>query len=455
MPPVPRRLIAGFWLAVVLALAAASETAADPWWARSEPAAFDPLRGMEPDGRIPKVALPADLPAPERWRYIPEGRIKPGNPLQRLLHSAFIAPQFFFESDVGFGGGVSLTDIDFRNQRRREFMGAFLTYTTEGQQRYRLVWRRWFHQRELPDGGVALEERSFIGAAGGYEKTLTRRFFGLGPDTPPSAESSYADEVASAGVGVELAIPGPGGDWVAGLGLGGEHHDLAPGRVSGRPTTDRAFPALFAPADGYEALTVSASLRWDTRDSQHQPYRGWRVGVGVDAPVLQGGGDPAAVFTGIANVAIALPPLLHRGGDTGEENPPTDTLALGVQGWATSGTLPYFARPSLGGSHTLRGYIQNRFTGDAAWHAVAEYRFWVVPRGFSITRAIRVERLGLAPFVEAGTVADDPADLVGARIHVSYGLGFRATFERIALLRLDLGFSGEGVNLTLGFGLSF
>jgi hypothetical protein len=442
-------------LAVTLALGAAAEAWADPWWVPREPVAFDPLRGMEPDGRIPRVPLPADLPAPERWRYIPEGRIKPGHPFQRLYHSAFIAPQFFFESDVGFGGGVSFTDIDFRSQRRREFLGAFFTYTTEGQQRYRLVWRRWFHQREVPEGGVALEERSFVGAAGGYEKTLTRRFFGLGPDTPPSAESSYSDEVVNAGVGVELALPGPGGDWIAGLGLGGEHHDLSRGRVSGRPTTDRAFPDLFAAADGYDALTVSAGLRWDTRDSQHQPYRGWRVGVGVDAPVVQGDGGPAAVFTGLANVAIPVPPLLHRGGDAGEENPPTDTLALGVQAWVASGTLPYFARPSLGGSHTLRGYIQNRFTGDAAWHAVAEYRLWVVPRGFSITRTIRVERLGLAPFVEAGTVADDPGDLFDARIHTSYGLGFRATFERIALLRLDVGFSGEGLNLTLGFGLSF
>jgi hypothetical protein len=454
MAPDPR-LVAGCLLAAVLTLAQVPDTAADPWWDRPAAAAFDPLRGMEPDGRIPKVALPADLPAPERWRYIPEGRIKPGNPLQRLLHSAFIAPQIFFESDVGFGGGVSFTDIDFRSQRRREFLGAFLTYTTEGQQRYRLVWRRWLHHRELPEGGVALEERSFAGASGGYQKTLTRRFFGLGPDTPPGAESSYSDEVLNAGLGVELAIPGPGGDWIAGLGLGGEHHDLGPGRVSGRPTTDQAFTDLFTAADGYDALTIAASIRWDTRDSQHQPYRGWRVGLGVEAPVLQDGGNAAAVFTGIASLVVPLPPLLHRGGDAHEENPPTDTLALGAQVWATSGTLPFFSRPSLGGSHTLRGYIENRFTGDAAWHAVAEYRFWVVPRGFSITRTIRVERLGLAPFVEAGTVANDLGDLLDARIHTSYGIGFRATFERIALLRLDLGFSGEGVNLTLGFGLSF
>ncbi|MGH7322020.1 MAG: hypothetical protein ACRELA_20680, partial [Candidatus Rokuibacteriota bacterium] len=97
--------------------------------------AHDPFQGMDPTGRIPKVTLPADLPEPDRWRYLPEGRIKPGNVFQRLLVSSFIAPQFFFESDIGAGGGLSLTDIDFRNQRRREFLGVFLTYTTEGQQK--------------------------------------------------------------------------------------------------------------------------------------------------------------------------------------------------------------------------------------------------------------------------------------------------------------------------------
>jgi hypothetical protein len=44
------------------------------------------------------------------------------------------------------------TDIDFRTERRREFLGAFLSYTTEGQQKYRLIWRRWLHHQDLPEG---------------------------------------------------------------------------------------------------------------------------------------------------------------------------------------------------------------------------------------------------------------------------------------------------------------
>jgi hypothetical protein len=130
--------------------------------------AHDPFEGMEPSGRIPKVPLPSDLPNPERWRYLPEGRIKPGNIFERFLVSSFIAPQFFFGQDIGAGAGIAVTDIDFRSERRREFLGAFLSYTTEGQQKYRAIWRRWLHHEDLPAGGVIVEERSHIDAFGGY-----------------------------------------------------------------------------------------------------------------------------------------------------------------------------------------------------------------------------------------------------------------------------------------------
>ena len=52
---------------------------------------------------------------------------------------------------------LALTDLDFRQQRRREFAGLFLSYSTEGQQLYQLVWRRRLHHRELPGGGVLQE----------------------------------------------------------------------------------------------------------------------------------------------------------------------------------------------------------------------------------------------------------------------------------------------------------
>lgn len=441
---------------VALALAIVATTlAAEAQQAQPRPAKHDPLQGMEPSGRIPKVPLPADLDHPERWRYIPEGRIKPGNIFERFLVSSFIAPQFFFEQDIGAGGGIALTDLDFRTDRRKEFLGAFLSYTTEGQQKYRLIWRRWLLHRDLPTGGVIVEERNHLDGFGGYEKSLTRRFFGMGPTTRERDETSYIDEVIDLGVRGELAFPETAGNWIATAGARGEHHDLAPGRVSRRPTTNQVFPRLFAEGNHHDSVTVTTGLRYDTRDSQHNPYSGWQVGVVADAPLWQSTGDVGAVTTAFGNLAVRLPPLFHGGGDEREEHPPTDTLALSVFVQTSAGDLPYYERPSLGGSETLRGYIAHRFTGNSAWHATAEYRLWVIPRGFAFTRTIRIERVGLALFYEAGTVEDSVDRLPEARVHTSYGVGLRFSLERTALFRADVGFSREDVNVTVGFGLPF
>src|SRR5688572_12505422 len=89
----------------------------------------------------------------------------------------------------------------------REFLGAFLSYTTEGQQKYRAIWRRWLHHQDLPTGGVIVEERNHLDAFGGYEKSLTRRFYGLGPNTRERDETSYIDEVLDVGGRGEFAFP--------------------------------------------------------------------------------------------------------------------------------------------------------------------------------------------------------------------------------------------------------
>jgi hypothetical protein len=422
-----------------------------------EPPVFDPLQGIDPDGRIPAILRPPDLPNPERWRYIPEGRLKPGNVFQRFLVSSMIAPFVFYDSDVGVGFGVALVDIDFRQQRRREFAGAFLSYTTEGQQNYTFVWRRWLHHIELPDGGILQEERSLLRAAGGYERSLTRRFFGLGPKTHESDETSYRDSVGFLELGIDYALPDPGGDLVLSAGASGEWHDLGPGHVEGEPNTGDVYPDLFGPADPAALGFLHAGLRWDTRDSQVNPYRGWWAGGNVDAALLQGDGDVGAVWTLSGGRIFAVPGIFHSGGDPGEEHPPTDTLVIGLRSQLSSGELPFFELPSLGGSNYHRGYIAGRWRDDASWVLTVEHRFWLLPRGFPIpfTDTIRVERVGAALFYEAGAVADDFPSLFKSRVRSSYGFGIRATLERAAPFRVDIGFSGDGVNVSAGFGLSF
>ena len=418
---------------------------------------FDPWAGIDKDGRIPKIEKPADLEHPDRWRYIPAGRLKPGNLFQRFLVSSFIAPFVFRDTDVGFGGGLALTDIDFRQQRRRELLGLFLSYTAEGQQAYTAVWRRWLHHRELPNGGVLQEERSFLRAVAGYENSLTRRFFGLGADTKESAESSYSDQTAFARFGFELAVPDPGDNVVVGASLRGEWHDLGRGEVGGKPDTKDAFPVAFALADDTWLVWLETELRYDTKDSQRLPYEGFDVGAKIDAALLQNDWNVGAVFSLFGSKFFALPGLLHDGGDPDEENPPTDVLAFNLKTRTTAGDLPFYALPSLGGSRTLRGFIQGRFRDRSLWHLSAEYRFWVLPRGFPIpfTETLRVERTGLTIFGDVGSVADDWWDLFSAKVRPVIGIGVVATLERAAPFRVDIGFSSEGVEVTAGFGLAF
>ncbi len=417
--------------------------------------AYDPYRGVDHNGRIPKIDKASLVTKPERWRYIPEGRLKPGGFFDRFLVSSFLFPLFFANSDVGVGVGAALTDIDFRAQRRREFLGAFLSYTTEGQQSYVLRWRRWLKHLEVPSGGVLQEERSFLRVGGGYRKTLTSRFFGIGPSTKESQETSYTDAIAFLDLGLSQSFEGTFEDVVLELDVRGEHHWLGRGHVGDAGQTKTDFPALFTEADPYGLGWLGGEIRWDTRDSQRNPYRGTVLGARVDAALLQSDWNRGVVYGLFADQLIPVPGLFHSGGGKDEEHPPTDTIALHLESQLSSGDLPFFARPTLGGSRILRGYIAGRWRDDAAWAAATEYRVWVFPRGFPVWRHIRIERLGLAAFYEAGNVAKNGRELFKEQVRHSYGISGRFTLERHAIFRADFGFSEDGVNIAAGFGLPF
>ncbi len=449
----PRKLGRGV-LPILILLVAGCLVGADLARAEDEEV-FDPLEGMDEDGRIPAAVRPEGMKHPDRWRYIPEGRIKPGNIFQRFLVSSFAAPFFFRDGDVGVGGGIAITDIDFRQQRRREFGGAFLSYSEKGQQGYSFTWRRWLNQLEVPEGGVLQEERSFLSASGGYGKTLTRRFFGLGPNTDEGDETSYTDEGFYFDLGLQRSYPDPGDDLVLGVGLNGEFHWLSRGHVSDVPDTEARFPELFAAAESSDIGWIEVQARFDTRDSRTNPYSGWYVGAKLEGALIQTDGDVGARYSFDASKLFPIPGLFHRGGDSEEENPPTDVFALGWLSQLTSGDLPFFALPSLGGSTTERGYIDGRFRDRASWLGMAEYRFWVIPRGFAFTRSLRIERIGLALFYETGAVAGNGAKLFEARLRHTYGVGLRILLERAAPFRVDFGFSEDGMNVSARFGLSF
>ncbi|MFT7678619.1 MAG: hypothetical protein ACI8QC_002613 [Planctomycetota bacterium] len=411
------------------------------------------FEGMDADGRIERPELPDDIKHPERWRYTPPGRIVPGNIFERFLITTFFTPLIFRADDVGTGGGVAVTDIDFRNQDYQEFASIALTYTSEGQQAYTLGWIRWLHHQKLENGGIIREDRSQLGGIVGYTNTLTRRFYGTGSRTPESGESSYSEALSQIGFGIRQTYPDPGDNIVLGAGVLFERHDLGRGRATDVPTTGTSYPTEFAAGREVSQLWTRLNLAYDSRDSVHQPYRGSRLGLSTRTAVLQTDSDFGGRLTLDAQQVIAMPSLFHFGGRGNEENPPTDVLTLSGFVADTHGELPYYSLPSLGGN-TLRGYGTNRFTDRAAAYGSLEYRVGVVPRGITFTDRIRIERINLALFYDFGTVAEDLEGLSHSRYLDSYGLGLHISFSREASFRIDYGFSDEGGNLTIGFGTS-
>lgn len=415
---------------------------------------YDPFQGMDESGRIPKPKFPDDLKRPERWRYTPPARIKPGGILDRFWVSSFVTPIIFREEDIGFGGGFALTDIDFRNQNFTEFANIVTTYSAEGQQNFRINWSKWLNHRTMPGGGIIREERGRLYARGGYSKTLTRRFFGFGSRSVEGDETSYTEELTEVGFGVRMPLPDPEGDWLARVDVELQRHALSAGRVTNVPSTDGPFASAFQDGDGVNQIWVTGRFGWDTRDSLAQAYRGKRLGISF-ANAFQSAGEWGSVITLDGQHVFPIPPLFHRGAVGREENPPTDVLALGFFVQDTVGELPFYSLPTLGGGRTLRGYIQNRFTDRAAAHFSVEYRINLIERGYAFTDTIRFERIGLALFYDAGTVASDIDQLDAGRFLDSYGVGLRLAFSREAVFRVDVGYGEEGSNLTIAFGNAF
>ena len=408
------------------------------------------------DGRIPAVDK-SNLQNPEKWRYIPEYRIPSGGWRDRLFKTWFATPFVFSEGDIGVGGGVAITDIDFRQQRRQEFAGIFLSYTSEGQQNYSIAWKRWVNQKEAGGvrGGVFQNERDYISLNSGYENTLTRRFFGLGENSKQEDETSYLDEVTWFGGEAQFSNLLLLDEVIIKVGARAEHHDLGIGHVSTVPSMEENYPLLVNKADSYAIGWTKFGLRWDTRDSLHNPYRGWYVGSEIDWAPIQTHGNQGGIVSVTGGKVWSLPGIFHENGDSREENPPTDSLAIHAEVHSSFGDLPFWALPSLGGNLRLRGYTPNRFIDRASWLAATEYRFWILPRGLSIINDLRIERVGAAIFMEAGSVANSFSDLLYSKVQPSIGISIRIGLERAAIFRFDFGFGKQDKNFTVRFGLAF
>ena len=101
--------------------------------------------------------------------------------------------------------------------------------------------------------------------------------------------------------------------------------------------------------------------------------------------------------------------------------------------------VPFYLQPQLGGPDSLRGFRPFRFYDRDAFFLNGEYR-WEVFSG-----------LDMALFVDAGQVFHKLSDFRFTKLETSYGAGFRFNARDNVFLRIDIGFSREGVYAWLNF----
>lgn len=99
---------------------------------------------------------------------------------------------------------------------------------------------------------------------------------------------------------------------------------------------------------------------------------------------------------------------------------------------------------NLGGPNTLRGYQPDRFLDELGWWATAEYRFLLSDYGGSIVG------FSGAIFADVGKVANSVGDLVRGTLPWSVGLGIRAETDILNLGRVQVAYSPDGIQFSVG-----
>ncbi len=290
---------------------------------------------------------------------------------------------------------------------------------------YRLV-GRW--QRLPTADGTWTDE-----AALAIERSAFARFYGLGPDTPASAQSSYT----SAHV---IASERRGYDVVDHLNVGAlfgfEHDGIEDRGVPGLPLAPERFPAVPG-MRGSTVLWQGVDVRYDDRAGGDYAEQGVRLEA--SAAVVQGLSRSPTFVRGGAQARGILPELDWLSG------------AARVLWTAVSDRqAPFYLQSGLGGSFALRGFPEGRFVDRQAWTIEGEQRIRLVQtRLYGVAVDWRAD-----PFVAVGQVFGGVGSML-SRPRLTGGVGLRAVVHPNLVGRVDLAASGEGTSVYAEIGYPY
>ncbi len=291
-----------------------------------------------------------------------------------------------------------------------------------------MSWRRYSMMQSQLVWPRLLDDRLSVGAQVKYQDFTQVNFFGVGAGSLKSQQTDYrlrdldASGFASMRANRWLLVSGRAGVL--------QSVEIERGMSALYPSTTDRFNEVSAPSLTREPRYVHAdvALDADTRDVPGYPSRGGRYRISAATYHDQDfsrysfrriGADAAQYFPIGASVFAV------RG-------------RLDLSQTASGQEIPFYLLPTLGGSNSLRGYLDYRFRDRDLLLLNAEYRIPVA------------RLLDLAAFYDAGTVAPTVGGL-GHRLSTDFGAGLRLHSKAHMLARLDVARSREGMRVLLSF----
>lgn len=265
------------------------------------------------------------------------------------------------------------------------------------------------------------------------ERSIFDRFYGIGPHSKASAESSYTGSRIRATIRRGLNLPAHVN---VGLSLGFEHDGIDDEGVPGLPLAPMTFPD--APGMG-GATTMSQGLdvRYDDRTGRDFAESGLRLETA--AAVVEGLHGSPDFFRFRAEGRAIWPELSWLSGAS-------HLLWTAV----TADDAPFYLQSELGGAFLLRGFNFGRFIDRQAWTVEVEQRIRVLQTHmFGVTTDWRVD-----PFVTAGQVFSN-WDAALDQPQFAYGVGLRAFVHPNIVGRIDLATGGEGLKVYVEIGYPY
>jgi hypothetical protein len=266
-----------------------------------------------------------------------------------------------------------------------------------------------------------------------WQRSAFYRFFGLGPDTLASAETSYTRVRALGSMRSGLNL---GSHWNAGIALLLEHDEVQDLGVPGLPLSRRTFPGVPGMA-GSTILGQTIDIRYDSRPNAEYSDRGFFANAGLG--VVEGLAGSPAYLRGAVRLRALHPELGWLSGAAR-----FDWTALSTP------NAPFYDQSTLGGAYLLRGFTEDRFIDQNAWTFEVEQRIrFLQTHIFGVTADWRVD-----PFIAVGQVYRSVRHAF-SEPRVTGGVGLRAWVHPNIVGRVDLASGGEGLKVYVEIGFPF